>query len=93
MQVNMLASHPSSFWHQIALSGKIQVNCVLLTITDALESKSSRFFGGVNGLLPSPSPSKERGIKEVRLINNPFPLGKGKRSKRGYAPLWSLCII
>ena len=26
-----------------------------------------------------PSPSKERGIKGVRLINNPLPLTKGKR--------------
>jgi len=44
----------------------------------------------------SPSPSKERGTKGVRLINNPLPLGKGKGIKgigllkRGEASLY-LC--
>jgi len=32
----------------------------------------------------APSPSKERGTKGVRLINNPLPLSKGKR---GFASL------
>ncbi len=30
-------------------------------------------FQGGQGLAPSASPSKERGIKGVRLINNPSP--------------------
>jgi len=28
----------------------------------------------------SPSPLKERGIKGVRLINNPFPLVRGREA-------------
>jgi len=47
----------------------------LFTARDAPEPKSGHFFGVANGILlynAFPSPLKERWIKGVRLINNPF---------------------
>ena len=43
-------------------------------------------------LTRAPSPLKERGIKGVRLINNPFPLPRG-RARRSKEPLSKVGII
>jgi hypothetical protein len=50
------------------------------TILDAPKSKSRRFCHLVNGLLSPPLLPKERGIKGVRLINNLFPLPRGREA-------------
>jgi len=48
----------------------------------ALRAKIRGIKSLVNGFIyiPSLSPSKERGIAGVRLINNPFPLIRGREA-------------